>query len=261
MPASGKRYVVAAVFFACFCFCEISQAMTAKEIVEKAQKSQFGESARAAVQIETFRGDKRVSQHSLWVMAQVEKDESVILLDFVEPEDSKGVRILCKIKPDQEPKGYMYLPATNETFPVDVQDPGTDIGGTGLAMADLRPLIPEKGETETLLKEEEVNGIPCYVIQISAPTSRDERIAWITKDRFDLTKLEQKGADGKIQRTMRVVEFFETKDGKRYPREEEITFPSKGTKIKVRQENAVFGIVIPEELTNPETFGSFKWQI
>ncbi|MFH0960987.1 MAG: hypothetical protein V1897_20070, partial [Pseudomonadota bacterium] len=126
MSANGIKCLVAIVLLSLFCFSEISQAMTAKEVVEKAQKGQFGESVRASVQVETFQGDKRVSQHSLWVMAQIEKDESAILLDFVEPEDSKGVRILCKIKAEQDPKGYMYLPATNETFPVDVQDPGTD---------------------------------------------------------------------------------------------------------------------------------------
>lgn len=261
MSDNGKYYLIGGLLMVFLSFCQISHAITAKEIVEKAQKSQVGESFRGAVQVETFRGDKRVSQHSLWVMGQVEKDESIIFLDFTEPEDSKGVRILCRIKLDQDPKGYMYLPATNETFPVDVLDPGTDIGGTGLSMADFRPLIPEKGETETLLKEEDVNGLPCYVIQIAAPDGKDQRLVWITKDRLDLTKLEQKTADGKIQRTMRVVEFFETKDGKRYPREEEITLPTKGVKIKVRQENAVFGIVIPEELTDPKTFGNFKWQI
>lgn len=261
MTATGKRYLVGALVFACLCVYAPLNAMTAREIVEKAQKNQFGESARASVQIETFQGEKKVSQHSVWIMGQIEKDETIIFLDFIEPADSKGVRILCMIKPDQEPRGYMYLPATNETFPVDVQDPGTDIGGTGLAMADLRPLIPEKDETQTILKEEEVNGLPCYVIQISAPNSTEQRLAWITKDRFDLAKLEQKTADGKIQRTMRVVEFFESKDGKRYPREEEITLPQKGMKIKIRQDNAVFGIVIPDELTDPKSFGSYKWQI
>jgi hypothetical protein len=261
MSGTRKYYFVAFLLATSLCLCEASPAMTAKEIVEKAQKSQAGESFRAAVQVETFRGEKRVSQHSLWIMGQLEKNESLIFLDFTDPEDSKGVRVLCRIKPDQDPTGYMYLPATNESFSIDVQDPGLDIGGTGLTMADFRPLIPQKGEIETLLKEEEVNGLPCYLIQIAAPEGKEQRLVWITKDRFDLTKLEQKTTDGKIQRTMRVVEFFEAKDGKRYPREEEITLPSKGIKIKVRQDNAVFGIVMPEELTDPKTFGNFKWQI
>jgi hypothetical protein len=243
------------------CFCEISMAMTGKELVEKAQKSQIGESFRAALEIETFHGNKRVSQHSLWVMGQVEKDNTVVFIDFSEPEDSKGVRILCHLNPSKDPEGYMYLPATDEAFRIDVKDPATDIGGTGLTMADFQPLIPEKGETETLLREEDVDGIPCYVVQISAPGSKEARLVWITKDSFDLVKLEQMGSDGKVQRAMRVVEFFTTNEGKRYPRQEEITLPVKNIKIKVRQENAVFGIVVPDELTNPATFGKFKWQI
>ena len=56
MRASRIRYLLAAILFACISFCEGVQAMTAKEIVEKAQKSQFGESVRASVQVETFQG-------------------------------------------------------------------------------------------------------------------------------------------------------------------------------------------------------------
>jgi hypothetical protein len=261
MSSNRNMFLVVVLLAVSMCFSDISMAMTGKEIVEKAQKSQAGESFRAALEIETFHGNKRVSQHSLWVMGQVEKDNTVVFIDFSEPQDSKGVRILCHLNPAKDPEGYMYLPATEEVFQIDVKDPATDIGGTGLTMADFQPLIPEKGETETLLREEDVDGIPCYVVEISGLDSKEARLVWITKDSFDLVKLEQKGSDRKVQRAMRVVEFFTTNEGKRYPRQEEITLPAKNIKIKVRQENAVFGIVVPDELTNPATFGKFKWQI
>lgn len=239
----------------------LSSALTGAEIIEKAQKKQLGESFRASLEIQTFSGNRKTSQHQMWMMGQVEKDSTTVFIDFVEPEDSKGVRILCILRQEKDPEAYMYLPATGQAFPIDVRDPATEIAGTGLTMADFQPLIPEKGDTATLLREENLDGKPSYLIQITKADSGQSRYVWIERDSLHLLRLEEKSKDGKILREMRVVEFFDTLDGKRYPREEEIVLPTKDVRIKIRQENAVFGITIPEELTNPATFGNFKWQV
>jgi hypothetical protein len=67
-------------------------------------------------------------------------------------------------------------------------------------------------------------------------------------------------AHGKAKRIFKVTELFKTEQGKEFPREEEITIPDKHTVVKLRQEGAVFGIELPDELLNPETFGSFQWR-
>ena len=58
----------------------------------------------------------------------------------------------------------------------------------------------------------------------------------------------------------RVVEFFKTDKGKEFPREEEITIPDKGIRIQLRQDNAVFGMALPDEVTDPAKFGTFAWK-
>ena len=58
-----------------------------------------------------------------------------------------------------------------------------------------------------------------------------------------------------------MVEFFKTDQGKEFPREEEITIPEKKIKMRLRQENAVFGVEIPEDLTDPGKFGIFRWKL
>ncbi len=68
MSSNRKLSLVVVLVAVSLCFSDISMAMTGKEIVEKAQKSQVGESFRAALDIETFLGEKKVSQHSLWVI-------------------------------------------------------------------------------------------------------------------------------------------------------------------------------------------------
>jgi hypothetical protein len=56
------------------------------------------------------------------------------------------------------------------------------------------------------------------------------------------------------------VEFFRTEQGREFPREEEIAIPTKGIRIRVRQENALFGIPIPNEVMDPGTFGEYQWK-
>ncbi len=58
MSSNRKMSLVVVLVAVSLCFSDISMAMTGKEIVEKAQKSQVGESFRAALDIETFHGEQ-----------------------------------------------------------------------------------------------------------------------------------------------------------------------------------------------------------
>ena len=76
-----------------------------------------------------------------------------------------------------------------------------------------------------------------------------------------MVKDQQLDGQGNILRTFVVTKFFKTLLGKEYPWEEEITIPGKGIRIAVRQESAVFGIEVPDEVTDPEKFGTFQWKL
>lgn len=237
-------------------------ALTASEIVNQAMKKHEGETVRAVLNIETFQGPKKVSQHVLWIVAQFEEGGSAVFLEIAEPEDAKGMRLLFRSKFREKPEAFMYLPATEQAVPVDVDDPSTDIAGTGLTSGDMQPLLPKKGEKETLDKEEDdVLGKKCWVIRIAVPGTKEDRLLWIRKDELDVVRFQQFGPDGKIAREMKVLEFFQTDRGRSYPREEEISVPGKNIRIKVRQEHGVFGVAVPEELLDPKTFGTYKWRM
>lgn len=236
-------------------------ALTAPEIVNQAIKKHVGDTFRAVLNIQSFQGAKKTSEHVVWIVGQVEEDGSAIFLEIAEPEDAKGLRLLFRSKHKEKPEAFMFLPATGQAVPVDVDDPSTDIAGTGLTVGDMQPLFPKKGEKETLEKDEDaVLGKKCWVIRITSPDGKEDRLLWIRKDEMDVAKFQQFGPDGKIAREMKVLEYFETDRGRSYPREEEIIVPGKGIRIKVRQEHGVFGIPVPEELIDPQTFGTYKWR-
>ncbi|MGO9569063.1 MAG: outer membrane lipoprotein-sorting protein [Desulfomonilaceae bacterium] len=260
MRHTTNRYLFALIGLVLLCIPFNVQAMTAHEILEQVFKQNLSDTFRAALTVKTFKGKKVLSDHVLWLVGKTNQDTSTFFVDFVEPKESKGLRFLFEVEPGKDPKAFMYMPAAGKTLPLAVDDPSVDIGATGLTMEDIQGFVPKGGEKETVLKEEKVDGRDCYVIKISLPDGKGERLIWVSKNDFLIVKSQHLDAQGKIKRTFRVVEFFKTEKGKEFPREEEITIPDKGTRIQLRQDNAVFGIALPDEVTDPAKFGTFAWK-
>ncbi|MGC8603395.1 MAG: outer membrane lipoprotein-sorting protein [Desulfomonilaceae bacterium] len=234
--------------------------ISAEEILKKVAEQSFKETFRAALTIKTIKGKKTPTTKALWVCGRLKGGNADFFFDFVEPQESKGLRFLLQTKPHELPKIYMYLPATQKTMPVTTDDPSSDIGGTGLNTDDILGFVPNPQERCSIVKEEKVDGQDCWVIQIVKPGDKGERLVWVRKRDFAVVRSEELDANKKITRTYKVAEFFKTEDGREFPREEEITIPKKNIHIFVRQENAVFGIELANELFNPEKFGTFKWK-
>ncbi len=255
-----NRYLFVILGLVLLCIPANLQAMTAHEILEQVFKQNFADTLRVALTVKTMKGKKVLSDHVLWLIGKTSRDETSFFVDFEEPKDSKGLRFLFQMAPGKDPKAFMYMPAAGKTLPLAMDDPSVDIGATGLTMEDIQGFVPKGSEKETLLREEKADGRDCYVISVSMPEGKGERLVWVSKDDFLIVKSQQLDAQGKVKRTFRVVEFFKTEKGKEFPREEEITVPDKGIRIHIRQDNAVFGMALPDEVTDPAKFGTFAWK-
>ncbi len=254
-------FLVVATLFVCLSLGS-AQALTGREILEEVVKKNFGDSFRIALQVKSFKGKKQISSHFMWLVGKTRSDGASFFVEFDEPEESKGLRFLFLAEKGKQPDAYMFLPATGKTLPLAVDDPSTDIGGTGLSMEDVQAFVPQRGEKETLVKEDEVvDGVKCYLIKVTLTEGRGERLLWVSKDDLLVIKSNFVAPDGKVHRTFKVVEFFQTDQGKKFPREEEIEIKGKAIRIRVKQESAVFGVTIPEELMDPAKFGKFKWRM
>lgn len=235
-------------------------AMTALEILDQVAKRNFGEDFRMILSVKTMKGKKQTSDHSLWMMGKMSPEMAILFIDFEEPADTKGLRFLIEVPKGEEPRAYMYLPATSNVLPLAADDPSVDLGGTGLTMEDMQGFVPERSERLTLLPDQKSHDRECYVIKVSRAEEKAHRLVWVSKKDFIVVKSQSIDAQGKVTRVFQVTEFFETKEGKQFPREEEIVMPGKDIRIVVRQEHASFGVDIPKELLNKETFGTFQWR-
>ena len=260
-PCFRLNWLLTALIFCFLCALPASiHAITAREILDQVGKQNFNENFRMSLIIKTSKGNKLISNHVLWLTAKVQEGKSSFFVDFEEPRESKGLRFLFLQAPGKEPSAFMYLPATGKTVPLAVDDPSVDVGGTGLTTEDLQGFIQQTGSQEELLREDKLDGRDCYVIRIPISENKGERLLWISKDGFLVFKNQQLDAQGKVVRTFKVTQFFKTDEGKDFPRQEEVTVPSKGIRINVKQEFAVFGIQVPEEVMDPEKFGTYQWK-
>jgi hypothetical protein len=235
-------------------------AITAREVFDEAIKRNLGDTFRVVLTISTFKGKKAVSKHVLWLMGKTGPERSSFFLDFDEPEESKGLRFLIILSKGKRPEAFMYLPATKRTIPLAADDPSVDLGGTGLTMEDIDVFHLKGQEKSEIVGEEKKRGRECYKIEVDGSQPGGKRFMWISKKGFHVIRSENIDAKGKVERILDVLEFFKTAKGREFPRVEEITVPGRNTRIRVRQEHGVFGIVIPEEITDPKSFGTFKWR-
>ncbi len=235
-------------------------SMTAAEILEEVAKKNFSEDFRLILTVKTMKAKKPTSEHSLWIMGKMKPDMAMLFIDFEEPPDTKGLRFLVEVPRGEQPKAYMYLPATGNVLPLAADDPSVDLGGTGLTMEDMQGFVPERSERLTLMPDQKLDGQECYVIKVARPEEKAHRLIWVSKKDFIVVKSQSVDAKDKVTRVFKVTELFQTREGKLYPREEEIVMPGKDLRIVVRQEHASFGVELPDELFNPETFGAFQWR-
>lgn len=237
------------------------EEMTGDRLLKKVAEKALSESFRIVLDIRTRERGKVSTEHGMWLMGRTQDGQTSLFLDFEAPEESAGMRFLFKLKPDVAPDAYMHLPAANRTVPLDAADPQAEIGSTGLTMGDVRALVPKRGEEGKIVGEETVDGMKCYVVEISPNEGKGRQKLWIAKDDLVIVKGEQKNEKGKTQRSFKVVEFFTTESGRKFPRKEIIKVPPKKMVITVTQVHALFSVELPDEIFDPETFGTYKWRI
>ncbi len=237
-------------------------ALTAQEVLDQSiMRQNLGGSFRIAASVKAYKAKKLLSDQTLWLMAQIRKDGANFFVDFDSPPETKGIRLLLLDQKGKEQQALMYLPGPGKSIPLAVADKFAKIGGSGLTMDDIQAFLGKDNGIPELVNEEAVDGRDCYLIRIKFHGESGETFKWISKNNFLLIKSQQMDSSGKVKRSFRVVNFFKTEQGNEFPREEEIVIPENNLRILIRQESAVFGIEIPDEVTNPEKFGTFSWKL
>jgi outer membrane lipoprotein-sorting protein len=150
-----------------------------------------------------------------------------IIIEFLAPAGIKGVRFLTIDKNGGGTDQWIYLPALNKSpRRIDASEGSKSFQGTDLSHDDISSTNRKVAEdTNTILREESLNGNACYVIQ-SIPKDKSYQyskiIQWIDKQNNVNWKMELYDQKGVLKKVFEVKKL-EDKQGRLTPMESIMT--------------------------------------
>ena len=186
------------------------------------------------------------------VLDQYAKDSgstTKTMIVFQMPASVAGTRFLTIENAGGSDDRWIFLPALGKVRRVAASEGSGRFVGTDFSYDDISSANRDaSADTHTLLREENLGGISCYVIQ-SAPKESgyqySKMISWIAKDTFIAHRIElynQKGVHVKL------VEILETKDiqGRLSPMITKMSTLADGSSTEIRVEILKYNDPIPD---------------
>lgn len=189
--------VALGVSFASAALAEMSAFEIAKKSVELEKSKTRVASYRMSVINE--RGKSRV-----YAFKVLEKDfsgGSKKMIRFSEPSDANGTGLLTFEKKGADDQQWLFLPSRKSVRQLAAADKSDQFMGSDLFVEDMGTISAEDYE-HTILKEEDVDGFPCWVVE-SKPkpgisTAYARSVFYIDKQNFAGRKAELYDKSGKL---------------------------------------------------------------
>ncbi len=193
----------------------ISQNVTGLQVVENVYNRPVGEDMTADLTMTLINssGKERVR-----TIKQFSRDFGEIekkIMFFVKPADVKNTSFMTWGY-DEEGKDddqWIYLPALKKTKRISSDSKSDYFMGSDFTYDDLGDRHPTQ-DTHTILREEELNGEACYVVE-SIPKDEDymysKTITWIIKDKWIGLKKDFYDEDEDLLKTLTVEKYEDIK--------------------------------------------------
>ncbi len=186
-----KFFLIPALLLALFANAAQAQELSAREIMDRndAQRRTQDEQSELTMELINKKGKKRVRKVSQLTKTRADGNENS-LIRFLAPADVRGTGLLTHEQSNRDDDQWLYLPALKKIRRISASDKSDSFMGTDFAFEDLQQEELDKYQY-TLLRSEELDGQPCYVVE-AIPTDAKEkkvsgyskRIFWIRKDNF-----------------------------------------------------------------------------
>ncbi len=195
-----------------------AQPLTADAIAAKSQEAFYyaGDdmAARVVMTLTTASGQQRVRDMTM-LRRNTESGAAAdsrqkYFMYFHSPTDVRGTAFLVSKEPGRDADRWLFVPALNLVQRIAARDAESSFVGSDFSYEDVsgRPL---PADTRQLLREESLNGKPCYVIE-SVPKDRagfTRKLAWIDRATFLPLKEEYYDAQKQLARVFTADEVRE----------------------------------------------------
>jgi outer membrane lipoprotein-sorting protein len=187
------------------------------------------------------------------VIDQYSKDDAQgnerMMIVFQNPASVKGTRFLTIDKTGGESDRWIFLPSLGKVRRIAASESGGSFMGTDFSYDDMS-LMSRKAEedTHTILREEPVNSVPCYVIQ-SIPRESDfpysKIISWIGKSDGISYQSEMYDQRGTLAKTLELSALKDVQ-GRVTPTQTTVRTISAGTSTTIFMDIIKYDDPIPE---------------
>lgn len=202
------------------------EKLSAEAIIKKSQKAFYyaGGDMRAKVVMDliTESGQRRTRTLTMLRKDDPKSEDQKYFLYFHEPGDVRRTAFLVWKHPGRDADRWIFVPAVNMVRRVAARDSRSSFVGSDFTYEDVSGRDPSL-DTHTLLREEELNGSECYLVQSvpKAPMDYTKKLSWIDKRSFLPVKEEYYDAQNELCRVFtgdEVKEFAPRGGGKEvYP--------------------------------------------
>jgi outer membrane lipoprotein-sorting protein len=180
--------------------------MTAEEIINKRDDNEYIESIKAEAEMIIVSGGRRITKTML-----ILSDKKSALIEFTNPGD-RGTKFLKR-----EDNLWMFFPDAEDIVKISGHMLNQGMMGSDFSYQD----IMESDKLTDLydfkiLKEEELNGRQCYVLEGTAKegvkVSYYRRVSWVDKERFIGLKEELYAQSGRLIKETKINEMNEIEE-------------------------------------------------
>jgi len=205
-----KQVIIGLVCIAGLSTQLFAQGLTGKQIVETAYNRPTGEDQLSDLTMELINksGDNRVREIKQFTKDFGDVEKSIMF--FLSPADVKNTSFMnWSYDSDQSDDQWIYLPAIKKTKRISSDSKSDYFMGSDFTYDDLGDRKIDD-DIHKLIKEENINGHDCYVVE---SISKDEdymyskTITWIIKENFIGYKKEFYDEDGELLKILSIKEF------------------------------------------------------
>lgn len=198
--------------------------------------------AEAVLTIRTADGDEAVRRMRARSLNTPDGSRSLTVVD--EPKDVAGTALLTHSYDNRPDEQWLLLPALNRVKRIAAGNRSGAFMGSEFSYEDFTAQPVAKFEFR-LLREEVLDGEPCYVLERTPkPDTRSayaRHVAWLDKDHYRTRKVEYYNQAGQHRKTLRAADFREYPNGQWRPHELTMTNHLGGGVSVLEWSNIEFG--------------------
>ncbi|MDR0685177.1 MAG: outer membrane lipoprotein-sorting protein [Spirochaetaceae bacterium] len=201
--------VLAALFLAVVGLPAFGQDAAA--IVERARNRIEADTTSTRSRMVITAKDGKTSERMIDQYSKESGGRTLMLIEFKRPASVAGTRFLTIENQAGGEDRWIYLPSLGKTRRVAASEGGGSFMGTDFSYDDISSTDRDiDADTHTILREETLDGVPCYVVQ-SVPRDSGyqyaKTISWIDKAQSLIYKNEMYNKRGELVKTMEMSDY------------------------------------------------------